>query len=56
MLLRRQSGTLTPFISVKRPGSSESDILNFGGFGDAVFHAVASFLTNDVEEVESVEL
>ena len=36
------------------------DILNIGGFSDAVFHVVSSFLSNDtnrfVKEVEGIEL
>jgi len=42
-----------------KPGGRD-DILNIGGFADAVFHVVASFLTGDpgrfVAEVEAVEL
>jgi 60 kDa SS-A/Ro ribonucleoprotein len=37
-----------------------SDILNVGGFSDAVFNVVASFLADDtnrfVAEVEAIEL
>ena len=37
-----------------------SDILNVGGFNDAVFNVVAAFLTEDagrfVAEVEAIEL
>lgn len=42
------------------PGPERVDILNIGGFSDAVFNVVSSFLENDasrfVREVESVEL
>ncbi|MFK8115533.1 MAG: TROVE domain-containing protein, partial [Rubripirellula sp.] len=41
-------------------GRDDNSILNIGGFSDAVFNVVSSFLENDasrlVREVESVEL
>ncbi len=51
-------------IDIQPYGTSQAperdDILNIGGFGDAVFNVVSSFLENDasrfVREVESVEL
>ncbi len=51
-------------IDIQPYGSSQAperaDILNIGGFSDAVFNVVSSFLSNDktrfVREVESVEL
>lgn len=49
---------LQPYSSTQAP--ERDDILNIGGFSDAVFHVVASFLGDDdnrfVAEVESVEL
>lgn len=48
-----------PLKSVRR-APDRGDILNIGGFSDAVFNVVASFLASDagrfVAEVESVEL
>ncbi|MGI9465731.1 MAG: hypothetical protein ACR2OA_01275 [Rubripirellula sp.] len=51
-------------IDIQPYGSSQAperdDILNIGGFSDAVFNVVSSFLENDasrfVRDVESVEL
>jgi 60 kDa SS-A/Ro ribonucleoprotein len=49
---------LQPYTTTQAP--ERSDILNVGGFNDAVFNVVASFLTGDagrfVSEVEKVEL
>lgn len=49
---------LQPYTTSQAP--ERNDILNIGGFSDAVFNVVASFLSNDrgrfVREVESVEL
>ena len=49
---------LQPYTTTQAP--ERSDILNVGGFSDAVFSVVASFLGNDnsrfVAEVEKVEL
>jgi 60 kDa SS-A/Ro ribonucleoprotein len=51
-------------IDIQPYGSSQAperdDILNIGGFSDAVFNVVSSFLSSDagrfVPEVESIEL
>ena len=49
---------LQPYTTTEAP--ERSDILNVGGFSDAVFGVVASFLADDsgrfVAEVEAVEL
>jgi 60 kDa SS-A/Ro ribonucleoprotein len=49
---------IQPYGSTQAP--ERSDILNMGGFSDAVFNVVASYLSHDaagfVAEVESVEL
>ena len=49
---------LQPYTTTQAP--DRSDILNVGGFSDAVFRVVASFLGDDagrfVAEVEVVEL
>jgi len=49
---------LQPYTTTQAP--DRSDILNIGGFSDAVFRVVASFLSDDagrfVAEVEAVEL
>ena len=49
---------LQPYATTQAP--ERSDILNVGGFSDAVFSVVASFLADDngrfVAEVEKVEL
>ena len=49
---------IQPYGSTQAP--ERADILNIGGFSDAVFHVVASYLTGDsarfVAEVESTEL
>jgi hypothetical protein len=49
---------LQPYTTTQAP--DRSDILNIGGFSDAVFSVVASFLSDDaghfVAEVEAVEL
>jgi 60 kDa SS-A/Ro ribonucleoprotein len=49
---------LQPYTTTQAP--DRSDILNVGGFSDAVFSVVASFLGDDVgrfvAEVEAVEL
>jgi len=49
---------LQPYTTTQAP--DRSDILNVGGFSDAVFSVVASFLSNDagrfVAEVEAVVL
>lgn len=49
---------IQPYGSTQAP--ERADILNIGGFSDAVFHVVASYLTDDagrfVAEVESIEL
>ena len=49
---------LQPYSSAQAP--ERDDILNIGGFSEAVFNVVASFLSDDanrfVAEVESVEL
>ena len=52
------------WVGTGRYGSTQAperdDILNIGGFSDAVFHVVASYLSDDaarfVTEVESIEL
>lgn len=64
---RLQGDTLCPkliCINLQAYGTAQAperfDILNVGGFSDAVFNVVASFLVNDddrfVQEVEAVEL
>ena len=64
---QRRRGTKTPkliCIDIQSYGTTQAlerqDILNIGGFSDAVFNTVAAFLTNDasrfVTEVESVRL
>jgi 60 kDa SS-A/Ro ribonucleoprotein len=49
---------LQPYTTTQAP--ERSDILNVGGFSDAVFHVVASFLGDGparfVTEVEAIEL
>jgi len=49
---------IQPYGSTQAP--ERSDILNIGGFSDAVFNVVASYLGDDanrfVAEVESIEL
>jgi 60 kDa SS-A/Ro ribonucleoprotein len=49
---------IQPYGSTQAP--DRDDILNIGGFSDAVFNVVASYLGDDaarfVAEVESVEL
>ena len=49
---------LQPYATTQAP--DRSDILNVGGFSDAVFRVVSSFLNDDanrfVTEVEAVEL
>jgi 60 kDa SS-A/Ro ribonucleoprotein len=49
---------LQPYATTQAP--ERTDILNVGGFSDAVFHVVASFLADDatrfVAEVEAIEL
>jgi 60 kDa SS-A/Ro ribonucleoprotein len=49
---------LQPYTSTQ--ALERTDILNVGGFSDAVFHVVASFLADDagrfVAEVEAIEL
>jgi 60 kDa SS-A/Ro ribonucleoprotein len=49
---------LQPYTTTQAP--DRSDILNVGGFSDAVFSVVASFLRDDagrfVAQVEAVEL
>lgn len=49
---------IAPYGSTQAP--ERDDILNIGGFSDAVFHVVASYLADDsarfVSEVESIEL
>ena len=49
---------LQPYATAQAP--DREDILNVGGFSDAVFNVVASFLANDadrfVTEVEAIEL
>jgi 60 kDa SS-A/Ro ribonucleoprotein len=49
---------IQPYGSTQAP--ERADILNIGGFSDAVFHVVASYLSSDaarfVAEVESIEL
>ena len=49
---------LQPYVTTQ--ASERSDILNIGGFSDAVFNVVAAFLRNDAErfvtEVEAIEL
>ena len=49
---------LQPYATTQAP--ERSDVLNVGGFSDAVFSVVASFLADDngrfVAEVEQVEL
>jgi 60 kDa SS-A/Ro ribonucleoprotein len=49
---------LQPYTTTQAP--DRSDILNVGGFSDAVFHVVASFLSDEanrfVAEVEAIEL
>ncbi|RMF42207.1 MAG: TROVE domain-containing protein [Planctomycetota bacterium] len=49
---------IQPYGSTQAP--ERDDILNIGGFSDAVFHVVASYLNDDaarfVAEVESIEL
>ena len=64
---QQRMGTRSPklvCIDVQPYGSTQAperdDILNIGGFSDAVFHVVASYLSDDaarfVREVESIEL
>ena len=49
---------IQPYGSTQAP--ERSDILNIGGFSDAVFNVIASYLSDDanrfVAEVESIEL
>ena len=49
---------LQPYATTQAP--ERTDILNIGGFSDAVFNVVASFLADDadrfVAEVEAIEL
>lgn len=49
---------LQPYTTTQAP--ERSDVLNIGGFSDAVFHVVAAFLESDaarfVREVEAIEL
>jgi 60 kDa SS-A/Ro ribonucleoprotein len=49
---------LQPYVTTQAP--DRSDILNVGGFSDAVFRVVESFLSDDanrfVAEVEAIEL
>jgi 60 kDa SS-A/Ro ribonucleoprotein len=49
---------IQPYGSTQAP--ERTDILNIGGFSDAVFNVVASYLSDDagrfVAEVESIEL
>ena len=49
---------LQPYTTTQAP--ERSDILNVGGFSDAVFSVVAAFLADDngrfVAEVEAIEL
>ena len=49
---------IQPYGSTQAP--ERADILNIGGFSDAVFKVVASYLSDDanrfVAEVESIEL
>ena len=49
---------LQPYVTTQAP--DRSDILNVGGFSDAVFRVVASFLSGDanrfVGDVEAIEL
>ena len=49
---------IQPYGNTQAP--ERADILNIGGFGDAVFNVVASFLSDDanrfVSEVEAVEV
>jgi 60 kDa SS-A/Ro ribonucleoprotein len=49
---------IQPYTTTQAP--ERTDILNVGGFSDAVFHVVASFLSDDanrfVAEVEAIEL
>jgi 60 kDa SS-A/Ro ribonucleoprotein len=49
---------LQPYTTTQAP--ERTDILNVGGFSDAVFNVVASFLEDDanrfVAEVEAIEL
>ena len=49
---------LQPYTTTQAP--DRSDILNVGGFSDAVFSVVAAFLTEDagrfVAEVEAIDL
>ncbi len=49
---------IQPYGSTQAP--ERDDILNIGGFNDAVFNVIASYLGNDagrlVAEVDSVEL
>ena len=49
---------LQPYTTIQAP--EHSDILNVGGFSDAVFSVVAAFLADDggrfVADVEKVEL
>jgi len=59
-----QGGPKLVCIDVQPYGSTQAperdDILNIGGFSDAVFNVVASYLSDDaarfVAEVESIEL
>ena len=50
--------SMQPYTTTQAP--DRSDILNVGGFSDAVFRVVASFLGDDagrfVGEVEAIEL
>jgi 60 kDa SS-A/Ro ribonucleoprotein len=49
---------LQPYTTTQAP--ERSDVLNIGGFSDAVFHVIAAFLERDaarfVREVEAIEL
>ena len=49
---------LQPYTNSQAP--ERSDILNIGGFSDAVFGVVAAFLWNDAErfvsEIEAIEV
>ncbi|TWU33440.1 hypothetical protein Q31b_57570 [Novipirellula aureliae] len=57
-LIVEQPGTIQPYGASQ--ATEQDDILNIGGFSDAVFNVVNSFLSDDksrfIREVESVEL
>ena len=59
-LRRPEAGLHRPAAVHDRAGAGRADILNVGGFSDAVFSVVAAFLEDDgerfVSDVEAVEV